>query len=379
MVRQDGLKQEHFDQDMAWEDWIKYERAKRFISKKASFEVARLMTLNYRIKFVIYCFFNLQCLAYDTPPLILNGEIELDLPCEEDSWRAPNAQEWQQIRGNRTTTSPSFSVLLRELLLGSSSQVQSSWRQSYTYSTFGCYVLIYGLIQHNFQLQNYTRSMLGVDSSLPVDQVKILEKALSRWQRAWENNPEASLDPRNPHGPLAFNCTALLRMAYIRLDIDFGPICATLQSGDPQIVAQAMYHGPLVQRGPRLRRAALHACHALLIPVKIGIHLVAHTQVFVWSIQHAVASFECCLILAKWLLAVTVDAPSPPLSEEESWLIRLVQETLKECQMGDVEDIKMLSANVLKAWATVFHGTTVWGVMPLMGTALQKYAELLGG
>ena len=331
------------------------------------------MAFRYRIKFVIYCFFNLQCLAYDTPPLILNGEVELDLPCEEASWRASNAQEWLQSQGKRATTTPPFPVLLRELL----QENPDRGRHTYSYSTFGCYVLIHGLIQHNFQIRQYTRSVFGFESSLPLDQIKVLEKALSQWQRAWENNPEASLDPRNPHGPLAFNCTALLRMAYIRLDIDFGPICATLQSGDPQIVAQAMYEGPLVKRSSRLTRAALHACHALIIPVKMGIHLVAHTQVFVWSIQHSVASFECCLLLAKWLLAVTRDAPSPPLSEEESWLIRLVQETLKECHVGDVQDIKMLSANVLRAWATVFHGTTVWGVMPLMGTALQKYADLL--
>lgn len=346
-------------------------------AQEAGLKLIMLTILQFRIKFVIFGFFNLQCLAYDTPPLILNSEIGLDLPCEENLWRAPNTQDWQQCQGDKATTTPSFPVVLRELLSESSSHEEPGGRQTYSYSTFGCYFLIHGLIQHNFQLRQYTRSVFGSGSSLPLDQVKVLEKALSQWQRAWEINPEASLDPRNPYGPLAFNCTALLRMAYIRLDVDFGPICATLQSGDPQIVAQAMHDGPLVKRGSRLTRAALHACHALLIPVKMGINLVAHTQVFVWSIQHSVASFECCLLLAKWLLAMTGDATSAPLTEEEIWVIQLVQETLKECHVGDTDNMKMLSANVLRAWATVFHGTTVWGVMPLMGTALQKYADLL--
>ena len=231
-------------------------------------------------------------------------------------------------------------------------------------------------MQHNFELRRYSRSVINSDGSLSAEQVKILERALRRWQEDWEINPEASLDPRDPRGPLAFNCTALLRMAYVRLDIDFGPCCAALRSGDPQIIARTMRDEPPVKRGQRSTRAALHACHALLIPVKMGIDLVAHTQVFLWSIQHYIASFECCLLLAKWLDLVTVDAPLPALSEEERWLIRLVQETLHECNVDSVEDVKTLSSSTVRVWARLFHGMTTWGVLPLMGTALTMYADL---
>jgi len=234
-------------------------------------------------------------------------------------------------------------------------------------------------MQYNFELRRYSRSIPGSEGSLSPGHIKTLERALRRWQKNWENNPESSLNPRDPHGPLAFNCTALLRMAYIRLDVDFGPFFTALRSGDPQIIASSICDGPAVKRGKRSTRAVLHACHALLIPIKMGINIVAYTQVFLWSIQHSIASFECCLLLAKWLDAVTVDSPSPPLSEEERWLIRLVQEALQECNIDTVNDVRTLSSSVLTVWATLFHGMTIWGIIPLMGTVLTMYAELLSG
>lgn len=221
-------------------------------------------------------------------------------------------------------------------------------------STFGSYALIHGILQHHYQLSQYSGLTTGLDGAIPPEQTAQIERGLKNWQQVWERNPEASLDPQNPHGPLAFNCTALLRIAYIRLDIDFGSACAALQSGDPRIVARAMKDQKTLARGPRLIKAALHACHALLILVKEGIDLVAHTQVFVWSIQHSIASFQCCMVLVKWLETVTVEVPNPPLSDEEGWLIKLVQETLQECNISGVENVKTLNVMVLRVWAKVF-------------------------
>ena len=318
------------------------------------------------------------------PPLVLNRELSLDLPCDEDSWRATNEEMWQKSGKGQLSRTPSFQIALRKLFADSDLRSAdepfklSPPQPTLPYSTFGCYVLIHGLFQHHFQLRQYAAFAIEPSSNpLPTDQVELVEQGLRNWQLIWEKNPEASLDPRNPHGPVAFNCTALLRLAYIRLDIDFGLACTALQSGDPTTIARAMRDQCSVTRGPRLTRAALHSCHALLILVKEGIDLVAHTQVFVWSIQHSIASFQCCLVLVKWLDAVTVNTPSPPLSEEEKWLIKLVQETLQECNTTGTEDIRMLNVNVLRVWAKVFTGTTIWGIMPVMGLAFQIYAAML--
>lgn len=249
-------------------------------------------------------------------------------------------------------------------------------REMSNYSMFGNYVLINGLTQHGTEQRRNGDS----DSNSTANKMrnKKFERALRRWQKSWERHPKASLDPHDPHGPLAFNCTALLRIAYIRLDMDFAPYAAALRSGDAEIAADTFCNRPAIARSRRSMRAALHAWHALLIPIRMGIDLVAETQVFLWSIQHFIASFECCLLLAKWLDTVTVTSLSPPLSSEECWLIKLVQETLLEAGVDeDVSDFRMLSVCVLRTWARLFHANRIWGFIPLIGAALTRFADLL--
>lgn len=45
----------------------------------------------------------------------------------------------------------------------------------------------------------------------------------------------------------------------------------------------------------------MYAVHALGIPVRLGVDYVARSQALFWSIQHALASLECCILLSKWL------------------------------------------------------------------------------
>jgi hypothetical protein len=334
-----------------------------------------------RTKFIVYCFFNLQCLAFNVPPLILNSEVLLQLPCDEESWRADNADIWRRCGRGQNCNSPPFQEALRNLLLESDQDTVGGQSASYLsrdasgFSILGSYVLIQGIIQHHFQSLQYSGLTSG--SAMPLDQIAQIERGLGRWQQTWEKNPEASLDPQNPYGPVAFNCIALHRLAYIRLNSDFGPACTALQSGDPNTIARAMKAQVTLSRDHRFLRAALHACHALLILVKEGIDLVAHTQVFVWSIQHSIASFQCCIVLVKWLEIVTVDAIEPPLSSEEKWLVGLVQETLHECNIGQVENTKTLHVMVLRIWAKVFTGTTIWRIMPIIGSSLELYANMV--
>ena len=313
--------------------------------------------------------------------MMLHSEVDLELPCGEELWRANMEDIWTQRQSQESNGTPRFQQAMRTLLdQGPSSSEDSSGQNTpagLSYSIFGSYVLINGLMQHSSELRRYARSLSGDKGALSADQSRTFERALRRWQKGWENHPKASLDPQDPHGPLAFNCTALLRMAYIRLEMDFAPYAAALRSGDPQIVGRTIWNEPAAKRSRSSMRAALHAWHALLIPIRLGIDLVAQTQVFSWSIQHFIASFECCLLLAKWLDAVTVDTPSPSLSDEERWLIKLVQDTLQEAGIETVNDVRTLSSSILTTWARLFYGNKIWGVIPLWGDALTKFADLL--
>jgi hypothetical protein len=45
----------------------------------------------------------------------------------------------------------------------------------------------------------------------------------------------------------------------------------------------------------------MYSVHALSIPVRLGVDYVARSQAYFWSIRHALASLECCILLSKWL------------------------------------------------------------------------------
>lgn len=53
IVREDGLRCPQLDSGASWEDWVQMETMKR-------------------TKFIVFCFFNLHCIVYNIPPLILN-------------------------------------------------------------------------------------------------------------------------------------------------------------------------------------------------------------------------------------------------------------------------------------------------------------------
>ncbi|GAM89269.1 hypothetical protein ANO11243_073060 [Dothideomycetidae sp. 11243] len=362
LVRDDGLRSPEVPNDVSWEQWIRLETTKR-------------------TKFIVYCFFNLHCIVYNIPPLILNAELHLNLPSSAAEFRANSAQKWQEARQRRTQAEVGFQDALSRLFSRGGRDVTE------TNSSLGNYILIHALIQHIFLMRQSARYRLGPDNGapdLPPDDVASLETALRNWQLGWSQNPESSLDPTDPKGPVAFNSTALLRLAYIRLNVDTGP-GRGLDTRDPHQIATAFRDSPALRRTPRLVRAVLHAAHALSIPVKIGVRLVAATQTFIWSIQHSLCSLECAFLLSKWLEALAGGGDQPPVSDDERRIGLIVRTMLDETEFGVPEHVsfdspecaKRLSAGVLRVWATIFRGAQTWAIVDVIGKSLDVYADML--
>lgn len=277
LVRELGLNNtEHLGEDISWEDWIQAEGEKR-------------------TKFIVYCFFNLQCIAYDMPPLLLSSEINLNLPCSAIEWKAENVRQWRETRRANAHAEITFHEALEKLFFKSRMQANAP-----PVSSMGNYCLIHALVQQIFFVRQTTttRCPSTANNSLKSEDIDELGQALRAWQVGWERTPESSLDPSNPNGPVVFNSTALLRLAYIRLHSDLGP-CRRLETRDPVRIAAAFNNSPPLVRSPRLGRAVLQSAHALSIPVRIGIAFVARTQTFSWSIQHSLCNLECAFLLSK--------------------------------------------------------------------------------
>ncbi|KAK0629391.1 hypothetical protein B0T17DRAFT_488910 [Bombardia bombarda] len=348
-----------------------------------------------RTKFVVFCFFNLHCIVYDIPPLILNSEINMQLPCSATEFKADTPAKWHEAKmlGGKPV---GFQDALRGLFTlsshGNHSHDAGSMADGW-HSSLGNYILIHAIIQQIFMVRQTARCRFNVvqhdHTELTAEDVSPLETALCNWQLGWERSPESSLDPTDPNGPVAFNSTALLRLAYIRLTVDTGPGRA-LGTRDPSQIAKALRDMPGIKRTPRIVRALLHAAHALSIPVKIGVRLVARTQTFIWSIQHSLCSLECALLLSKWLEAVSISEQSSTestLTGDERRILCIVKTMLDETEFAIPEDLemgladgemaKLLSPGVLRVWATIFKGAQTWAMVDVIGSSLDIYAGIV--
>lgn len=367
LVREHGLSEPFpSPEPNSWEEWIRGEG-------------------NRRTKLIVYCFFNLHSIMYNIPPLILNAELYLNMPCSPDVWKANNAVQWRRVYRARSGTEVSFQEAFAKLFLKSG--ISSS---SAPISPLGNYILIHAIIQQIFfarQLCLSAPTMQG--TSLRQDDLSVLDHSLTSWKALWKRTPESSIDPQNPAGPIAFTSTALLGLAYIRLHVDMGP-CRRLITQDPIQIARALNDSPPIARSPRLIMALLHSAHALSIPVRLGIDFVARTHSFFWSIQHSLCSLECAFLLSRWLLLIPVTQAEQRLTEHERKLLLWIKSMMDETDMAvdppgapDVEFLaspykaRQLSVAIVRVWARTFKGNTSWAIVDLVGSSLDTYADLL--
>ncbi|EXJ80575.1 hypothetical protein A1O1_08721 [Capronia coronata CBS 617.96] len=378
LVRDAGLTSPEIMQspdDLTWEDWIRIEGDKR-------------------TKLIVYCFFNLHSITWNVPPLILNSEIQLNLPDPANEWKATTAEQWKKLHeANASPQMPFQTAFIR--LFNKQNQAAST-----PISPLGNYILIHAIIQQIYFARQLSLAWPGVaGSSLRLEDIGVLDRGLSSWKAGWKRTPESSLDPQNPNGPVAFTSTALLGLAYIRLHVDMGPL-RHLETRDPSHIARSLFNTPDIRRDPRLTPALLHSAHALSIPVRLGIDFVARTQTFFWSIQHSLCSLECAFLLSKWLAVLSrlKTEGGPPVTEHERKLLLWVRSLLEETEMtvplnsdandhtmihesrellDDTRKMRALSVAVVRVWSKTFKGNTSWAIVDMIGTALEMYADML--
>ncbi|KAK2877764.1 hypothetical protein FQN49_001217 [Arthroderma sp. PD_2] len=374
LVRDHGLTEQPtsiVSETLTWADWSRQEADRR-------------------TKLVVYCFFNLHSIMYNIPPLILNSELNLNMPSSADEWKATTSSQWRRVHRPRSAsdnTPSSFQEVLAKLFTKGSTTSTST---TIPVSPLGNYVLIHAIIQQIFfarQLCLSAPSMAG--TSLRPDDLAVMGNSLSAWKRGWRQTPESSIDPQNPAGPIAFTSTALLGLAYIRLHLDLGP-CRRLVSQDPIQIAHALNDSRPLVRSSRLIMALLHSAHALSIPVRLGIDFVARTHSFFWSIQHSICSLECAFLLSRWLLSIPPTQRDQRLSEHERKLLLWVKGMIDETDMSasisaateadlinDEAMMRQLSVAVVRVWSRTFKGNTSWPIVDLIGASLEIYADLL--
>ncbi|KAJ5483170.1 hypothetical protein N7530_002416 [Penicillium desertorum] len=348
----------------SWGEWIDCEERRRTL-------------------LVAYVLFNLQCIAFHVPPMIPNQEVTISLPASAAEWKASSATQWANLRSGKGPKPRSFQRTLDQLLAG------NLIHREEPITAFGNYVLIHGLVQHIFFVRSAASCQADSTSPLPAAFVKSMESALRAWQESWEATHESTLDPSSPKGPLGFNASALLRLAYIRLNANLGP-SRRLISRDPVCIARTFTDGPthICERSLHLDRAVLQCIHALSVPVRVGIAFVARTQSLNWSIQHSLCNLECAFLLTQWLESVAEFVTRQGLAslrEDERKLLGMIVSLLQETDMAedidrredDAARIRRLAACTMGLWAETFQGFHVFEIVHLVGTSLSIVADIL--
>jgi hypothetical protein len=390
LIREEGLTVETNSSALTdWEAWIRLEGATR-------------------TKLIAYCFFNLCSTVYNMPPALLTAELNMYLPLRSRLWRAESAWQWQELRQStplvELTVHDAFSRLFGRSSQGLPTQL----------SSFGNYVMIHALLQHVYLLKQTSIAAgppYDVQRSLKPDDVEEVTSALRVWQTSFEHRHQLrsaesghfGAPDSSSGGSLAYNATALLRLAYIRLYTDIPP-SRSLETRDFMLVASALSTTPPLIRSLRLHRAVFQAVHALSMLVKAGVNYVARTKTSEWSIQHSLCNFECAILLAKWLLTLGAIASSdPPASPEEKNLLEMVRRMLDETEFAvpvdpslsgpgvggggaagqlematsDSARLRQLASAVVRLWAETFKGTHIFDMVKVMGSSLDGFADLV--
>ncbi|KAK5049837.1 hypothetical protein LTR84_003955 [Exophiala bonariae] len=334
---------------MSWEEWLDLQGLRR----------------------TTYCLFtlsNLMTLAYNFPSPICLEEIH-GLPCKESLWNATTKEDWSTLLSVDCKTRQWASVqAIVEALSDPTTDAPNG------IGMFACHIVISTLLQ---RIMLFRRACSSSFASFAGIRHHFIQ-ALRRWQVMWGHEPEASLSPNHPAGPILFNCTALLRVAYIRLVADFAPLRSMFGWTD-QVEAISLKLGEMetTDRSPYQTRAVLHACLALKIPVNLGFEVTARTTFWTWSVQHALCYFECALLLARWLLVVQ---NASDLTVEEQKVLALVSEVINTSgSCSSAEQTHMLAAVVLRRWARLLNTgpITVWQILPKMAGVLTHYSDTI--
>lgn len=350
LIKQNGISEsDELPQEIDWTTWVATEERRRTL-------------------FAAYALLNLHRIAHDAPPSSLNNEIGLCVPGTAASWKATSEAQWQDAP--RPVECP-FQSRLSALFEGATLPHTAS------VSAFANYVLIHGILQ---QMYIEIESSTG---SLNADRIASFEAALRTWQSSWELTSESTLDPLSSKGPLALNATALFRIAYMRLLPDFTP-SRDFYSREPY---SELGKFPRLRRSQYLSRAVLHAAHALSIPVRLGVELIARTYIPFWSVEHSLSSFECAILLRQWLktLAMVVSTCGmDELSKGEKLLLEIITDIIRETSLahtldateGDACRIELMAKLIAHLWTRIFSGAHVYEIDNVIKARFDRMASV---
>ena len=181
-----------------------------------------------------FCLPNFHIIIYNTPPLILNFELDIELPCSEAQWRSLTADGWKGARTN----------LIENQISKYLSQARFPQLMVYLRKALHRHALI----QNTFFLRQTISHQPVSERSLSTLDMLAVEKALESWIEEWER-------VRNPRWTQKMHVALLLQtrppchVLPIRFAVDVGSWRA-IRVDDPVTMAGAISQSLQIVRSP---------------------------------------------------------------------------------------------------------------------------------
>ena len=242
--------------------------------------VIRALLILSRTVFAVYTYLNTLNVYFEEPPVLLNADVDMELPCSEDIWRAPTREVWRS-RFSVENGGNTLSDALKGLLSDSHSGIPPA-------EPFASSIIMFAMLQLMWHMR---RANCHFD---PGKGLVSFKEPLRRWQADWEFRSGTYMLPHMPERMLAFNVNALLALANIRLCIDFGRIKTALTSGGLDTLDHALSEtSEEIARTAAATNAAAMSVETLRMPVRLG--LLRRSNVSAQPVPLHLFSLEQCM------------------------------------------------------------------------------------
>ncbi|KAK7543476.1 fungal-specific transcription factor domain-containing protein [Phyllosticta citricarpa] len=385
------------DGDLQWEVWIKREAEKRLLCS--------IFLLSTIISIMFGC----------NPSIGVNEDLEIGIPAGEEVWAAPTEQSWR----DSTSVNPSTRRSIRAAMMDAGPNVEGLDEPEVLEPIpgFAKLVMVHAANVHVWTQQQVSQAFgetieyQAIHSAIQTKSSRILEKCAhslaspARHHVRGEDHRDTL--NKDAEASLVFNSEACLRLAHLRLLSNDYKLSLTrltvLVSDDADKVSSALDEYIASSQDGGLE-AATKAYEGFLVPVRVGHLLVRKTAAFNWSVEQAIAFWDCAMFLTKWVHSAETKQTRSSLESfasaegegegasrdggdsESEWSLEQLQ--LQERQLlGKCRDLlremesehqgqRNLAAALARSGALFLGDTWVWGVTPRMGNVLTKLADV---
>lgn len=240
--------------------------------------------------------------TYDVAPgFSVMKDIDLEMPDEEQLWEATSAQQWEELVKPRARQVP---ITVRDAMTHVifAKELSTAGPDVMNWGAFARTVILHAVNIHMWHIMQFTQSFTAFsinkkdDTDLRARLGSQVEMSLGRCYNLLTADRAERERNSDEEGPLVSNCLALLRSAYVRAFTGAGSFNRMLlMSTDIDQIASSIqsYVAAPQERNQFLTMAVSKAYGGLHTPIKAGYLLVRKTAALSWSVEHAVAGWDC--------------------------------------------------------------------------------------